>query len=80
MVFSPPARPLARAAFARRKAVALDRRSQMLTLGGRVFLNGERAPGAPALRRLAERRRGLVPAAQADLFYEWYLAGYLHPE
>jgi 50S ribosomal protein L16 3-hydroxylase len=80
VVFAPPPRPLSRAAFARRRRVALDRRSQMLTLGGRVFLNGERVPGTSALRRLADRRRGLVPAAQADLFYEWYLAGYLHPE
>lgn len=80
VAFAPPSRPLARAAFARRRAVALDRRSQMLTLGGRVFLNGERVPGARALRALAERRRGLVPAAQTDLFYEWYLAGFLHPE
>lgn len=80
VVFASPARPLPRAAFRRRAAVALDRRSQMLTLGPRVFLNGERVPGTSALRALAERRRALVPAAQADLFYEWYLAGYLHPE
>jgi len=80
VVFAPPARRLARAAFSRRPAVALDRRSQMLTLGKRVFLNGEGMPGTPALRALAERRRALVPAAQADLFYEWYLAGFLHPE
>jgi 50S ribosomal protein L16 3-hydroxylase len=80
VVFAPPARPLARAAFRRAGAVALDPRSQMLTLGGRVFLNGERVPASPALRALAERRRGLVRAAQADLLYEWYLAGYLFPE
>ncbi len=80
VVFAPPARPLARAAFRRLGAVTLDRRSQMLTLGARVFLNGERVPGTRALRALAERRRALVPTAQADLFYEWYLAGYLHPE
>lgn len=80
VVFAPPARPLARAAFRRRARVALDRRSQMLTLGERVYLNGERVPRSPASRALAERRRALVPAAQADLFYAWYLAGYLHPE
>ena len=80
VTFAPPARPLSRAAFLRCGTVALDLRSQMLTLGGRAFLNGERVPGTPALRALAERRRGLVRPAQADLFYGWYLAGYLHPE
>jgi hypothetical protein len=32
------------------------------------------------LRGLAERRRALVPAARADLIYDWYRAGYLHLE
>ena len=80
VVFAPPARPLGRRAFSRRPAVVLDRRSQMLTLGGRVFLNGDQFAAAPALRALADRRRALVPAAHADLFYDWYLSGYLHLE
>ena len=79
VVFTPPARPVPRAAFRRRPAVALDPRTQMLTLGGRVFLNGERV-AARGLAALADRRHALVPAAQADLLYDWYLAGYLHME
>ena len=80
VVFRPPARPLARAVFARRKAVVLDAKTQLLTHGKHAYCNGEEYVAAPAVRALADRRRALVRAAQADLFYEWYLAGYLHPE
>ncbi len=83
VVFARPSRPLARAAFARRlrrTPVALDRRTLMLTLGARLFCNGETYPASRALRALADRRRALVPAAPADLLYGWYLAGYLQLE
>lgn len=83
VVFAPPWRPLARTAFARqlrRVPVVLDRRTQMLTLGARLFCNGEAHESSRALRALADRRRALVPAAHAALLYDWYLAGYLHLE
>jgi 50S ribosomal protein L16 3-hydroxylase len=80
VVFRPPARPLARGPFARCKAVVLDAKTQLLTSGKYAYCNGEEYPAAPALRALADRRRARVRAAQADLFYEWYLAGFLHPE
>jgi 50S ribosomal protein L16 3-hydroxylase len=83
VVFAAPRRPIARAAFARRlrrSALVLDRRTQMLTLGARLFCNGEAFDAAPALERLADRRRGLVPAAHAGLVYGWYLQGAVHLE
>jgi 50S ribosomal protein L16 3-hydroxylase len=83
VVFTPPPRPLARAAFARRlrrHAVALDLKTQMLYRGARLFVNGEEAGSPRGLRALADRRRALAPAARADLLYEWYRAGYLHLE
>ncbi len=83
VVFAPPSRPLARGAFRRRlrrTPVVLDRRTQMLYRGARLFCNGEAYKPTRALRALADRRRALVPAAQAELLYGWYLAGYLHLE
>lgn len=83
VVFRPPRRPLGRAVFARRlhrTPVALDRRTQMLTLGARLFVNGESARATPALRRLADRRRARLPGSLADLAYRWYLSGYLDLE
>jgi len=83
VTFAPPRRPLARAAFARRlrrQSVVLDARTQMLYRGARLYVNGEDAGAARGLRRLADRRHALVPAARADLIYDWYLAGYLHLE
>jgi 50S ribosomal protein L16 3-hydroxylase len=83
VVFAPPARPLSRAAFRRRMRrtpVVLDLRTQMLTLGARLFCNGEEFKPARALRLLADRRRALVGPALADLIYDWYLSGYLHLE
>lgn len=82
-VFRPPRRPLERADFARRlrrAAVALDRRTLMLYRRGRCFLNGEALPARPALRTLADRRRGRLPSALAAVAYDWYLSGYLHLE
>ena len=83
VVFAPPARPLGRAAFRRRMRrtpVVLDLRTQMLTLGARLFCNGEAFGPAPLLRELADRRRALVGPALADLLYGWYLSGTLHLE
>ena len=80
VVFAPPARPLTRAAFVRRRAVVLDPKTQLLYGGKYSYCNGEEFAAAPTLRALAERRRALVPAAHADLFYDWYLSGYLHLE
>jgi 50S ribosomal protein L16 3-hydroxylase len=83
VVFAPPRRPLARAAFVRRlrrAPVALDRRSQMLHRGARCFLNGEALPARPALRRLADRRSARLPSSLAEAAYGWYLSGYLHLE
>ncbi len=83
VVFAPPARFLGRAAFRRRmrrSAVLLDPKTQMLTLGARLFCNGEEFKPARALRTLAERRRALVGPRCADLIYDWYRSGYLHLE
>jgi len=80
VVFMPPARPLTRAAFVRRRAVALDPKTQLLYSGMFSYCNGEEYVTAPALRALADRRRALVMPAAADLLYDWYLAGYLHLE
>ncbi len=83
VVFAPPARPLGRAVFRRRlrrSAVVLDLKTQMLTLGERLYCNGEACGNARALRVLADRRRALVGPVRADLIYDWYLSGYLHLE
>jgi 50S ribosomal protein L16 3-hydroxylase len=83
VVFVLPRRALARAAFARalrRTAVVLDPRTQMLTLGARCFINGESLRATRALRALADRRQGRLPAALADCAHRWYLSGYLHLE
>jgi len=83
LVFRHPRPALARTAFARalrRAAVVLDRRTQMLTLGARCFINGETHAATHALRVLAEQRRARLPAQLADCAYGWYLSGYLHLE
>ena len=52
--FTPPARPVPRSRFdaaAARRGLALDRRARLLHAGGKFFLNGERVPRAPGLRR-----------------------------
>jgi 50S ribosomal protein L16 3-hydroxylase len=91
VVFRPPRRPLARAAFLRqlaRGAVVLDARSALLYRGSAFFLNGEavalRAAQRRPLARFADRRRGAGAAlARAGLgaqLYAWYGQGYLHLE
>lgn len=83
VVFRQPRRALSRAGFARRlrhALVALDRRTQMLTLGERCFINGETLGASRALRMLADRRRARLPASLAECAYGWYLSGYVHLE
>lgn len=86
--FPAPRRALARGEFARRGAlagVALDAKSRLLFSGTIFFINGERAPVAPAaragLRQLADRRELpgplVLPREFWDVAYEWYLRGYL---
>ncbi|MBL8471450.1 MAG: cupin domain-containing protein [Rhodocyclaceae bacterium] len=89
--FDPPRRPMSgpRFAAAARQGVQLDARSQLLWRAGRLYMNGEShfpAAGDIAwfialadLRRSAGPPDSFSPAAQA-LLYEWYCAGYLHPE
>jgi 50S ribosomal protein L16 3-hydroxylase len=89
VVFTPPARPLAAAAFARaaaRRGLVLDFKSRLLYAGEYVFMNGEAlrlpVPARAVIQRLADRRR-LPPqgfsVASLGLLRAWYLAGYLHP-
>jgi 50S ribosomal protein L16 3-hydroxylase len=91
IVFRPPPRPLARAAFEvrlRRADVVLDARTQLLAIGGTLFLNGEPLALPPARRKilsaLADARRlggaRLARAALGPLLYAWYRLGYLHLE
>ncbi|MBL8483315.1 MAG: cupin domain-containing protein, partial [Rhodocyclaceae bacterium] len=88
--FDPPRRPLSAARFAgaARQGVQLDARSQLLWQGGRLYMNGEsRQPDASDLAwfiALADRRRAQLAqslsASGQALLYEWYCAGYLHPQ
>ena len=91
VVFRAPARALARPAFSARLTrctVALDRKTQLLYLGSRMFLNGDIVVPlrhqCAALARLADRRRAggtaLARAGLGDLLYDWYRNGYLHLE
>jgi len=86
--FTPPARPLGRAAFARaaaQRGLALDLKSRLLTSTGRAFMNGEAAL-LPATARapvqaLADHRAlhpQRLPSAALGLLYGWYREGYLN--
>lgn len=88
VLFTPAARPLAAAAFARRAAqlgVRLDLKTQILFHGRQVFINGERCQvGRAAMRvltKLADSRRLAAPLAlDAEAkrwLYQWYRAGYI---
>ncbi len=89
--FAPPARPLARAAFAaalRRRGLALDRRTQWLYDDACVYVNGEAhdwpaGPHAPLAalanaRALSARHAAALSAAQVALVHEGYRHGYVH--
>ena len=89
--FAPRRRRLARAAFAQRLARAdavLDRRTQLLYLGRRFYLNGDALAPRPAQRaplaRLADARRlagrTLARGGLTELAHEWYHDGVLHLE
>ena len=83
--FDPPETPLTPAAFKRqagRQGVRLDRRSRLLFIGMRFYINGEALDASPeesaALQRLADTRE--LPAPSAPLpgcLYDWYAAGWL---
>lgn len=86
--FTPPARPLTAAAFARRTrrlGIRLDLKTQMLFRRRQVFINGERCEvgraAMPLLTKLADRRRLSAPLAldaeAAHWLYQWYRAGYI---
>lgn len=89
--FMPPARPLARAAFAaaiRARGLALDRRTQCLYDDACVYVNGE-AHGWPAgpraalaaladARALSPRQAATLTPAQVALVHEGYRHGYAH--
>ena len=87
MVFDPPARVLARAAFARRiasRGVVLDRRTRLLYDARRLYINGAAvespAGGATALKNLANQRRLSAAACAAlgegvlAMVHDWFLA------
>ncbi len=91
VIFTTPKRRPSLADFtraARRRGVALDRRSRMLVGRPGVALNGELFAVAralrPLLRQLADRRAldagslAAAPAAALGLLHEWLLAGWLH--
>jgi len=89
--FAPRRRTLARRAFARRLARAdavLDRKTQLLYLGRRFYLNGDALEPRPAQRAplaaLADARRiagrSLVRGGLLELASEWYHDGVLHLE
>jgi 50S ribosomal protein L16 3-hydroxylase len=88
VVFAPPARPLAAAAFARaaaRRGLVLDFKSRLLYAGERIFMNGEAlrlpARARASVQRLADRRTlpaQRLHATASEALHAWYLAGYLH--
>ena len=92
--FDAPRRPLGPARFAdsmRRHGLRTDRRSRMLYWGRALAINGElvtlakRADRA-LLQSLADRRvlapdrSAAFSRAASGQLYEWYLAGWVHPD
>jgi len=86
--FTPPARPLALAAFAERaskRGIALDPRSRLAFSGTMFFLNGESvavpAAARARMRCLADRRclaaHVDAPVAFWDCAHSWYLRGFV---
>ena len=91
VAFTPRRRALARPAFARRLASAeavLDRKTQLLYLGRRFYLNGAALAPRPAQRAplaaFADARRiagrALLRGGLLELAHEWYQDGVLHLE
>ncbi len=87
--FDPPDPVQARGTFGkslRLHGLRLDRRTQLLYLGGNFYVNGEVQPAtgldAALLRGLSDRRqippRASVARATHDLLYRWYVYGWLH--
>jgi 50S ribosomal protein L16 3-hydroxylase len=87
--FTPPARPLARAAFERRArttGLRLDPRSRLLFSGTMFYLNGEAERVPPRaiarLRALADGRKLEGPLRASREFWNtvhaWYLQGFVH--
>lgn len=86
--FDPPQTPLSLSRFkslSAKRGVRLDRRSQLLYVGPRFYLNGEAVNVPAATQRtfaaLADRRSlngSDVAAADAALLHEWYCDGFLH--
>jgi 50S ribosomal protein L16 3-hydroxylase len=87
--FDPPDPVKTRAAFGkslRLLGLRLDRRTQLLYLGGHFYVNGEVQPATgldtELLRSLSDRRQippqSAVPRATHDLLYRWYVYGWLH--
>jgi 50S ribosomal protein L16 3-hydroxylase len=87
VLFDPPTAPLSEPRFRRQakaQGLTLDRKTQMLFLGGTVYLNGEAHPmrNTKLISQFANKRT-MPPQIDFDpesfrLFYQWYLAGYLH--
>ena len=77
------------AAQVRKHGAALDRKTQMLYRGKRVFINGEIAPvvANEFLKSLADARRTAprnsraeeISSANIKAIYPWYIYGWLHP-
>lgn len=90
-VFTPPLRPLGRAAFAARllrDTVRLAAGSRLLAGGRTLYLNGVPVPSAGAAHRVllafADTRRidgsRLARVLDVELIYDWYRYGYLNLE
>ena len=90
VVFAPPLRALAAAAFvraARRSGLQLAAASILLYDDRAFYMNGERCSppvaARPLLLRFANRRKlapaVAMPAAAADILYAWYRAGFVAP-
>ena len=88
VVFEPPVPPLPRENFLRKLTNAcarLDARTRMLTLGGRIYINGTGhavpARARSALQALADSRQShgasLASARVNQLVYDWYCQGFL---
>jgi 50S ribosomal protein L16 3-hydroxylase len=91
--FEPPARPLARAAFARRAAargLRLNPRTQLLYDDRYLYVNGTALPwpaeGAALLARIANGRAltaadaRSLPAQVMTMLHGWYRDGFLEPD